>query len=672
MDIFNHLKGFHPINENVAVAEDVALLITGQDNTSPLRYLDYHDALDIVDKLNTLGDPELAASIRNFPAINNVPSPRFGIVIYSEKPPTELQRKLASIPSLNEYTLIVRHLATKPDMWTPYDTARAKETAERTNTQNELLKQKEQLGAVIKANKDSVADRVKIANDEFAALNNNSTVKDQIRVRDLAIFATTNIDQAVKGLTGLPGVEKSDLDEIQSSKPEMENIIKIINGNFKKKKEVILEHLSELERTSNVKNSDQINQELGDIGNDILMFNDGKAMGERDKEILRNAFNKVREKFKVDGKTIANSVSESKFTHLAKKYKLFQSKEYKSEFQLMQDYYKLQEELNPLKEINQEEYNKFYTGLEYQYLYKLGKLRSETKKKDFGTHAKPNEKKEQLNVNTYEKENGTLVTNKGAATESIVMDYGDGKTFTQYPIDVHLPLGKEIIVDNLQQIEGDNIKGNRSQNASKFFHILKRGIESLIGYEPQGGAAKAISAMKGANRLFGHVFGFGVSFAAGRTGGALRGSVEKAKGGSFKEGYGKGKEVGEKVGDFAKYEIINNPDEINPALAEFGEWINQKLKLKDEYYDNSTYFSGGGRGRFMASPKVIRESAGAVALDGGGMNVPGSIPGIGNPIPPTPNQTPFHDGVKTLASDSGSGDNFQPVRIKKRLKITNK
>ena len=37
---------------------------------------------------------------------------------------------------------------------------------------------------------------------------------------------------------------------------------------------------------------------------------------------------------------------------------------------------------------------------------------------------------------------------------------------------------------------------------------------------------------------------------------------------------------------------------------------------------------------------------------------PGSVVGIGNPVPPTPGQVPFPEGQKGLYSDSGSGDKF--------------
>ena len=37
---------------------------------------------------------------------------------------------------------------------------------------------------------------------------------------------------------------------------------------------------------------------------------------------------------------------------------------------------------------------------------------------------------------------------------------------------------------------------------------------------------------------------------------------------------------------------------------------------------------------------------------------PGSVLGIGNPLPPTTGQIPFPDGQKGLYSDSGSGDKF--------------
>lgn len=672
MDIFHNIKGLIPINENVTVDAKYAVLVS-----STIPGFSLQNAAHAADTLHSFGEPDLASMPR---ALNTTP-PSFGLVLYTDRKISEIQEDLNdafTIPNanpnnpnrINSYDLTAAPL--DPAIWTPFDTLRAKETGANSKVLDALIKQREKLADVVKSNKENVAEKSQVAKDFHDSLNEASTIKDKIRVRDEAIFALRDIEMAIKALTGLPGVEQSDLDEISSTKPEMEKIIKEINKNFEQKKNKILESLSEIERSPGRMSDNEVADVVGDIGNDILLINDSKAISDADKEKIQAAFRKVRDKYKVGPKQVEVAVVSSKFANIGRKYKLFVSKEYKSEHQLMQDYYHIQDDLDKLKQTAPKEYAKYYRGLENQYLYKMGKLNTSKNKKNFN---KKKGQKEKITLNTYEKNNQTLVTNKEDAGGTIVMDYGDGKTFTEYPIDVHLPLGKTVVIDNLQQIENDDSKGNRSQNVNRFYHTLKRGLASALGYEPQGGAARAIAATKGANKLLGELFGWTIGVTAGAVIGTGKGLASKANGESFNKGFREGNEIGEKTGDAFKWEMINNPDELNPAIAEFGEYVNRKLGLRTSYYDNSQYLSTG-RGAYVASPKRLRESAGAVpiaptGIPGTVMNVPGTIHGIGDSIPPTPDQTPYKDGVKGTKTDSGSGDQFPTVSFTANKKKRN-
>ena len=60
--------------------------------------------------------------------------------------------------------------------------------------------------------------------------------------------------------------------------------MKNINSNFKQKKDSILTALSELERTSDKLDPKEMEEKMGDVGNDILMIN--KTPAARRGEVL--------------------------------------------------------------------------------------------------------------------------------------------------------------------------------------------------------------------------------------------------------------------------------------------------------------------------------------------------------------------------------------------------
>jgi len=90
-----------------------------------------------------------------------------------------------------------------------------------------------------------------------------------------------------------------------------------------------------------------------------------------------------------------------------------------------------------------------------------------------------------------------------------------------------------------------------------------------------------------------------------------------------------------------------------PILEGYGADL-EKTPWLAEYAHNHAIFDN--------SAPVFEQYAGP----GQFYQTPGALPGMGNPVAPTPSQTPFASGVKGAYSDSGSGDKFPsllPVAI---------
>jgi len=119
-----------------------------------------------------------------------------------------------------------------------------------------------------------------------------------------------------------------------------------------------------------------------------------------------------------------------------------------------------------------------------------------------------------------------------------------------------------------------------------------------------------------------------------------------------------GKDAGEGIGRFLKYELIGEPSEVNPALAQGEMWLRNKFNVHSAIGLEPTSKSAEAN-----SAKLLEDAVPAAAPGGDGMNTPGMIGNAGNPHAPTPDQKPAA-GDKAFASNSGSGDDFNPRKKK--------
>lgn len=208
-----------------------------------------------------------------------------------------------------------------------------------------------------------------------------------------------------------------------------------------------------------------------------------------------------------------------------------------------------------------------------------------------------------------------------------------------YVIKAQLQLGQTVTVSNLENIKGeDSGRKDRTLKKDNMREILKGAILArtevslfnLMGYEPKGAAAYAVQSYDPLRKHVGEV----MQVASRDTAGLLLSVFGK-----------NGRELGEGFGRVLKHELIGNPLEVNPALAQGEMWLRNKFNL----------FPKKPEGDIRKAARMVEDAAAGVAPGGDGMNVPGMIGGMGDPVAPTKDTT-------------GSGDNFNPRVGKKKKK----
>ena len=241
----------------------------------------------------------------------------------------------------------------------------------------------------------------------------------------------------------------------------------------------------------------------------------------------------------------------------------------------------------------------------------------------------------------------------------------DSGTINKYEFNI-LPLGQTVTITDLDKFKSksgklaaeDDMK-NRSIVGS-----AEATVFNLMGYTPKGDAAGVISAYGPARKFIGNVATTVLTDATALLGSVIGKDLSK---------------VGANIGKFIKYEMIQDPTEINPALAEMEGWLHSKFNIKKMMAPKSTPHRAGENvdkavesfdkklsqsvmdfDSFNSiSEQAVAAAAPApagVAPGGDGMNNPGMITGEGNPIAPTP-------------TTKGSGDNFNPRKKKKEVDV---
>lgn len=230
-------------------------------------------------------------------------------------------------------------------------------------------------------------------------------------------------------------------------------------------------------------------------------------------------------------------------------------------------------------------------------------------------------------------------------TGAVEISATDSGTKNEYEMEVRLPLGKAVTISDVEKYKVQKGKKTKEQEEATLLRSMVGRSEvtmfNVLGYEPKGVASNVIAAYDPLRQHAGEV----LQLASKNTLGLLGSLLGK-----------NGKKMGEGVGKFLKHELIQNPSEINPAVAESELWLRSRFNVFRMMKMEPTV--KGTKSEVAAAvknyDKNVSEQAVAApaATPGGDMNMPGMITGMGDPIAPT-RTTP------------GSGDNFNPKKKKK-------
>ena len=256
------------------------------------------------------------------------------------------------------------------------------------------------------------------------------------------------------------------------------------------------------------------------------------------------------------------------------------------------------------------------------------------------------------------KEHPELVVDSGSAPDKPgTVEIGanaEGDTTSVYQFKVQLPIGRPVSITNIEQykVEKGKVKEDENETDAMKKSILARAevsVFNMLGYRPKAEASAVIASYAPFRQHMGEV----TQWAAKNTIGILASVMGK-----------NGKEFGEGVGKFLKYELIGDPLDVNPALAQSERWLRNRFNVlkmlgtekKVAVSANPDNAAAVARFEKNVSEQAVAAPAPAssgTAPGGDGMNMPGMITGAGDPIAPT----------KTAP---GSGDNFNPKKKKNR------
>lgn len=322
-------------------------------------------------------------------------------------------------------------------------------------------------------------------------------------------------------------------------------------------------------------------------------------------------------------KTLNNGIGEMLAYYLLK----FMYTEQKTEDQLAEEYAMVMRALeNERRSIDADTYNR---------LSKMAKEAMETKAA--------------LMKGIKEKEEGKLKVETGSEAEGggAVAIVPTTEVANEYNLKVRIPLNKGVVITDVERFKGKSKKNIDAEKEMLRKSVVARGevtLFNLMGYTPKGKAAGVIAAYDPFRQHVGET----VEVFSRNTLGILGAVMGKD-----------GKSVGEGIGKFLKHELIGDPGEVNPTLAQGEMWLRNKFSVH-----RLTRMEPKSVSVEASNANLLKEDAAPGATPGGdGMNQPGMIGGMGDPHAPTPDQKP-KAGDKDFVSNSGSGDNFNPRKKK--------
>jgi len=497
-----------------------------------------------------------------------------------------------------------------------------------------------------------------------------------------------------------------------TTKSDLENKIKALYDATDKIKSIVKEivdsikqKILDLETLQNFTKTD-LNQLINIVSKIQSLYN-ADLIPSAEKQSLLNTIENIKTKFKIDTKTVNSQVGYAQAKDLATKINDFIDNMPHKKNEIISKYQDLLLEISYLERTNKQDAKYLKRGLDEAVKTALAILiKSEetkkTKKSKDGEGVTNNEKqKTQGDENVANDKNAannkkpndekSEYDDPKAKDKELLIDYENEKIFSKYELNVYLPLNRYVKITNLSNLEVDNISGSKDVMYNDMLHSISRSLDALIGYKATGLAANTVNAMIPVTYAIGNLASLFTRFSAN----TILGSMARAKHGFFGKkadrAYEKVANNSLKLGEFIKYEIINQPEQINPVSAEFADYMSDKFHLKRKAVSHK--YLSSTHSRYTPVPKTVGalrdvsssankgdlfEDMGGAMVDsgpGGEAGIPGNGFGssttMGNPIPPTPDQTPFVDGKKTEISDSGSGDIFDKIYgiNKKKKKI---
>ena len=624
MDLFSRIKGFKPINEQVQTELQEpkirkgfnSYLIFGRKVGSENAELKGEDILKIEYVINN--DPAFKDARTSYSEGDS--SGGQGLGIFSSDSPQKIQAELAKISDINDYELRVK----------------AENTSKDINKYSSKIR--EELEKAVNDFAD-IEDEV----DDMSA-------SDIIEANNKINYNIGKANSATSMLKSFKNKEinKNDEQVITVKKNELVKRKKLLKIKLSKKLQEGEKELVSLKNKD--KESEEFKQEIGELTDEYKQMEKSDIVDEKQTQQRKENITQVKAEKGVSGKELNDNLNESKLRKIEYKIQDFIRNQYKTVENVVKDYTSIMGRLDQMESIFPEDVAKMRKRVQDRAEIRIAVLRGIDEKETLGAEilgsetdkdADPSEKIEPSTI-----ESGTIESTPGTEVKS------------EYVLDVFLPLGKEVIVNNLHLLKG--IGDSITTKYASFYTLIKQAANELIAYEPQGGAAANMNA-----------YSFTGTYIAGLMG-WLTGNLSAAILAIFGKN---GVDTGHGIGRFLKHEMVASPERMNPELEKLDQWAAKRFNLKKP---ETVKVRGSSKSRPIdlhqkkrvrnlhekvptRNTEEIRENVGVAP--GGGvlcMNVPGMVVGIGNPTPATPDQVPG-----TLKSDSGSGDNFNPKRKKK-------
>ena len=357
--------------------------------------------------------------------------------------------------------------------------------------------------------------------------------------------------------------------------------------------------------------------------------------------IYQHKIIQVKEKLKLPDEAFKNGIADGVGETLAYYVTKFMYTEQKDEKQLSEEYGMVMQALDAQRrQLKPEDYEKLKNLIIDSMKTKVAIMKSI---------------KEQPNIPV---DTGSADKDK-SDTKPISVSPGEGNA-NEYEVKVKIPLNKVVTITDVEKFKVVKGKSGNAENEMMRKSILARSevsLFNLMGYNPKGDAATVIAAYDPLRRQVGEVT---ETFAKNTLG--LLGSVMGKNGTALGQG----------IGSVLKHELIGNPSEINPALAQGETWLRGRFNLFKVMKTEPGMAAAASKGLDKSVGKLVNEDAApaaaasaaptpastpGVAPGGDGLNMPGMISGMGDPIPATKDKP-------------GSGDNFNPEK-KKKIKRVN-